>query len=59
MGTLPEGIRTDFNEPLDEWVYWARELMAYQPEATFWDLLCLMFYIKTGRMFSDKVLEDG
>lgn len=51
MDTLSDNIRPD---PLDEWVYWAHELVEYKPEATFWDLLRLMYYIKTGILLEDK-----
>ncbi len=54
MGALPYDIRTDFEHPLDEWVYWARELMDYKPDATFWDLFRLMYYIKVGTLIPEE-----
>ena len=57
MGTLLEAIRRDFDEPIDEWTYWATKLIDWKPDATFLDLFRLMFFIKHGRLH--PVLEKG
>ena len=57
MGTLLKAIRRDFDEPIDEWAYWATKLMDWKPDATFLDLFRLMFFIKHGRLH--PVLEKG
>lgn len=49
MDTLLGAIRKDFGEPIEEWVYWARQLMDWDSDATFLDLFHLMFYIKHQR----------
>jgi len=43
-------MRTDFpfEHPLDEWVIVGKELLDRDPDATLWDLLCVMYKYKTG-----------
>jgi len=43
-------MKTDFpfEHPLDEWVIVGKELLERDPEATLWDLLCVMYKYKTG-----------
>lgn len=43
-------MRTDFpfEHPLDEWVIVGKELLERDPDATLWDLLCVMYKYKTG-----------
>lgn len=37
-----------FGHPLDEWVVVGKELLRRNPDATLWDLVCVMYKYKTG-----------
>lgn len=50
MGTLFDAIRDDFNTPIEEWTFWAFKLMEWKPDATFFDLFRLMFFIKNKKL---------